>query len=103
MEDGQRKLLCPERMFLMEEMGWEQELPNAVGSGQCWRGVNVGHWGVGLGVGGQGRGPLIPAGTAPLSPAVQLSAAVWLSLPERSAPPSLLQISNISSLATVPG
>lgn len=54
-------------------------------------GVNVGYQGVGVGVGGQGRGPLTPAGTAPLSPAVQLSVGMWLSLPEHSAPPSLFQ------------
>lgn len=75
-----------------KQMGWKAELPDAVGSGQCWGGVqrggvNVGHQGVG--VGGQGRGPLTPAGTAPLSPAVQLSVGMWLSLPEHSAPPSL--------------
>lgn len=52
-------------------------------------GVNVGYQGVGVGVGGQGRGPLTPAGTAPLSPAVQLLVGMWLSLPEHSAPPSL--------------
>lgn len=76
------------------EIGWKPELSNAVGSGQCWGGVqrvgvNVGYQGMGIGVGGQGRGPLTPGGTASLSPAVQLSVGVWLSLPEHSAPPSL--------------
>lgn len=52
-------------------------------------GVSVGYWGVGIGAGGQRRGLLTPGGTAPLSPAVQLSVGVWLSLPEHSAPPSL--------------
>lgn len=75
--------------------------------GRCTEdGCQCGYWGVGVGVSGQGRGPLTPAGTAPLSPAVQLSVGVWLSLPERSAPslfPSLQHWQLSHSPRLVPG
>lgn len=64
---------------------------------RCWESGVLG--------GGQGRGPYVArAGTAPLSPAIQDSVGVWLSLPEGSVPLSLFPtVSNSSSLTVVPG
>ena len=59
-EDGQRKLLCPERR---KRNGVETRAAQRCGVrsvlGRCTEGgCQCGYWGMGVGVGGQGRGSL---------------------------------------------